>query len=140
MSRRLRIWKIALAQIILILMYNKGAPQQIARPYTFDQITIMHRLITYLFNVPQIPRMSRSLCARATSVVCRPTNMQMFTGAQAAFASQIPRLMNMKSMQSLRQLRKGRLDSCMITFQGGHGLPLNPVSLENSHGIHVSTY
>jgi hypothetical protein len=45
--------------------------------------------------------------------------MKMLTGPQTSFASQIPRLVNVKPMKAFRQLRKGDTEFGALSFGFG---------------------
>jgi hypothetical protein len=60
-----------------------------------------------LLYIPQISRVPGFFGSGFGTVVARCSDMEVFAGAHAAFAPQIPRLVNVESVFSFGQLRKG---------------------------------
>ena len=87
MSRGLGIRKVALAQIILVLVNNEGAAQKILRPNIGNQIAISARTSTGLLNIPEIPCMSWPLRSGLGAVILGRTDVKMLTRPQTTFPS-----------------------------------------------------
>lgn len=68
-------------------------------------------------------------------MVARLPNMEVFAGTHAAFAPQIPRLVNVKSVFTFGQLGKGDLEARGMAAQNSHSFPLDLIGLKDSDGV-----
>jgi hypothetical protein len=85
MTCGLGIRKIPKTQIILILMNDQSPTQEVFRLDARDQVTVLTGVGSYLFNIPQIPSMTRPFSAWLRSMILRRPHVKMFTGPLTSF-------------------------------------------------------
>ena len=136
MPRGLRIRKISQAQIVLVLMDNEGASEQILNSELGDQIGIMSILFVLLLNIPQITRMTGHRGSWPASVWHGRSYVEMLAGPEASWTSQIAGLVNVKSVLTRGELRKRDGKSCFGADLFGDGFALNIRTVKDCYNYH----
>jgi hypothetical protein len=137
MSCGLGIREVTFSQIIFISMDNQRSSEQILGLQMGNQIGIMD-IFSRQFNISQIPCVSGVRGPGSASMVARRTDVKMFAGPQTSFASQIPRLVNVKSMFSRWEFCKCDGQACLGPCLLCDGFALNFRGLENRNCYRIS--
>jgi hypothetical protein len=102
-----------------------------------NQVGIVGILMaTGKFDIAQIARMPLGCRSRTAAMGHRIADVEMFTGTETAFASQIAGLVNMEAMFSRRELCKGDGKACLGSCLFGDGFTLDIRGVKDCYNYH----